>query len=51
MQRDKMRKAVAALPFGMPEPALDRAMLLVKNEATRTRLRARYLRAERARAI
>lgn len=59
MQRSKMRKAIAALPKGMPEkgfktgtgrqiPGLTDAMKLVTNDKTRQRLTARYQRRERA---
>lgn len=64
MQRSKQRKAVAALPPGLPEKGsnirtqsgnrrmhgLDDAMNLVTNPKTRQILRARYQRREGARS-
>lgn len=49
MQRSKLRRAVAALPPAMPEHMIEKAIKLVRNTTTRTRIRARYQRAESAR--
>lgn len=49
MQRSKLRKAVRALPAGMPEHNIETAMRLVNNPRTRQRIEARYRRLDGAR--
>lgn len=48
MNRAKIRKAIAALPFHMPETQLNKAMSLVRNEKTRQHIKAAYQRRQAA---